>query len=681
MQRAALAVLMIGGVAAWGQAQNGAANTPVQVDRASAYYHYTLAHMYAELASVSQNRAEYINQAIENYKEAIKADPNTPALGEELAEIYIGTGRLRDAEKDADEALQKNPNDVNAMRMLARIYTRQIGDSRQNRIDEGMLRKAIDQYQKITRVAPKDADAWLMLGQLQKVAQNLVESQNAYKKVLEIDPDNQDGLTGLALVYADLGDTKGAADLLKKLSEKNPSARSLRALAATYEQMREYKLAAETLKKVLDLSPTEADELKHEYALDLFQAEQFQDALNVYKELTEAEPTDAQSFLRMSQIYVRLKDYPKARETYEQAHKIEPDSVEIRYHLVNILEAESKTPEAIQLLKDILSSTQQRTYNAQDRGNRITLLERLAALYRVNDQIAPAVDAYRQIADLDKDRAPQVSAAIIETYEIGKDFAKAEQEADAAVAKWPTDRTVRRTRAGLLAEMGKTDAAAADVKKLFDGKDDRDTYLTLADIYEKGKRWNDVAKSLDAAEKLSDSKDEKEGVWFARGAMFEKMNKVSDAEKEFRKVLEGSPKHPAALNYLGYMLADRNLRLPEALQLITRALDEDPNNGAYLDSLGWVQFKMGRYSEAERNLRRAVERTPHDPSVRDHLADALVKQSKLKDAIDQWQISLKEWETSSPSELNPAEVSKVKSKLESAKVRLAKEGGPNSNKQ
>jgi hypothetical protein len=82
-------MFMIGGAAAWGQAQSDAAAN--KVDRASAYYHYTLARMYAEMAAASKARnREYTNQAIENYKAAIKADPRTPMLSEELSEIEGG---------------------------------------------------------------------------------------------------------------------------------------------------------------------------------------------------------------------------------------------------------------------------------------------------------------------------------------------------------------------------------------------------------------------------------------------------------------------------------------------------------------------------------------------------------------------------------------------------------------
>ena len=127
------------------------------------------------------------------------------------------------------------------------------------------------------------------------------------------------------------------------------------------------------------------------------------------------------------------------------------------------------------------------------------------------------------------------------------------------------------------------------------------------------------------------------------------------------------------LNYLGYMLADRNVRLEEALKLINQAVELEPDSAAYLDSLGWVYFRMGKLEEAETNLRRSLQRSPHDATVRDHLGDVLFKRGKLREAIAEWQLSLKEWEASSPADKDPAEIAKVNKKLEGAKVRLARE--------
>ena len=157
-----------------------------------------------------------------------------------------------------------------------------------------------------------------------------------------------------------------------------------------------------------------------------------------------------------------------------------------------------------------------------------------------------------------------------------------------------------------------------------------------------------------------------------RGAMYERMKKFDLSEAEFRKVLEINPENAQALNYLGYMLADRDVRLDEAYQLIKKAIDQDPNNGAYLDSLGWVYFRQGKLNEAEGVLVRALDRIGSDPTVHDHLGDVYFKHGKTREAVAQWQASVKEFQKA-PSDADPEEVAKVTRKLDEARVRLAKE--------
>jgi tetratricopeptide (TPR) repeat protein len=232
---------------------------------------------------------------------------------------------------------------------------------------------------------------------------------------------------------------------------------------------------------------------------------------------------------------------------------------------------------------------------------------------------------------------------------------------------------LRTVQASLFADLGRTDAAVAEIKKALEEKKDRETYLTLAQVYEKGKRYQEMARAIDDAEQLSQSKDEKETIYFLRGAMYEKLKQYDKAEQEFRRVLAANPDNSSAMNYLGYMLADRNERLPEALQLIQGALDREPGNGAYLDSLGWVYFRMGKFEEAEQNLKMALEKISKDPTIHDHLGDVYAKQGKLKEAVGQWEMSLKAYETASASDSEPSDVAKVQKKLEGARVRLAKE--------
>jgi len=285
------------------------------------------------------------------------------------------------------------------------------------------------------------------------------------------------------------------------------------------------------------------------------------------------------------------------------------------------------------------------------------------------------VDTFRQLAELDPDGAGRAEAEIVETYRESKDYSKAEAEADAAVKKLPKDRIVSATRATVLSDLGKTDAAVAEAHRLADGKNDREVDLKLADIYEQAKNFSEMAKVLDAAEALSPSSQDKQDIAFRRGAMYERMKNYSEAEAEFRKVLEINPDNDAALNYLGFMLADRNVRLEEARDMIAKAVAREPNSGAYLDSLGWVYFRLNKLPEAEDKLREALRYMSRDPTVHDHLAEVYFREGKIRDAIAQWQSSLREYQSGPPSDMDHTEVAKVQKKLEDAKVRLARETG------
>jgi tetratricopeptide (TPR) repeat protein len=649
-----------------------ASSTERPPNRAEAYYHYSMAHLYAELGTLYGNRGEYFSRAIEHYKEAIKADPGAGFLAEELSDVYVQSGRLNEAVREAEERLRQNPDALDARRLLGRLYMRLIGDPQTNRINETMLRKAIEQYEKVAEKEPRSIETWLVLGRLYKVGQNSVEAEKAYQRALELDPGSEEAMTGLAMVYSDLGDNRRAVEMLERVVRANPNLRTLTSLAGAYEQMRDYKGAAEVLKRALELAP-DSPELKRALAQDLALSDQLDAAINIYEELTRSNPKDVHSWLRLSQAYRQKRDFAKAREAAESAKRLDPDNLEIRYNEVNLLEAEGRNAEAIQLMNEMLDSSARRSYSPPEKASRAVLLERLGQLYRNNLQYAEAVATFRKMSELDPDLGPRAAAQVMDTWRQAKEYAKAAEEAEAAHKKYPQDRMVAMVRASILADFGKADQAVAAVKKLFDGKEDRETWIALAQVYERTKNYAEMGKALDAAEKLSDSDEHRQTIYFMRGAMFERMKKYDAAEAEFRKVLELDPENASALNYLGYMLADRNVRLEEAYELIRKAVELDPHNGAYLDSLGWVYFRMGRLDEAEKYLRKALERVPRDPTVNDHLGDVLAQQGRLKEAVAQWSVALKEWQASAPSEYDAAEVAKIQKKLEGARVRLAKE--------
>jgi tetratricopeptide (TPR) repeat protein len=229
--------------------------------------------------------------------------------------------------------------------------------------------------------------------------------------------------------------------------------------------------------------------------------------------------------------------------------------------------------------------------------------------------------------------------------------------------------------------MGRGKEAIEDLKSMLDGKNDRETHLQIAQLHDRMKNYGEMTKSLDSAEKLSKTDEERESVWFSRGSMLERQKKFDDAEKEFRRVLERNPNNAAALNYLGYMFADRNVKLAEAEKMIQKALEQEPGNGAYLDSLGWAQFRLGKYAEAETSLKAATEKVPKDSTIQDHLGDVYLKMGRYKDAITAWEKSVRAWQSSSAAERDGLDITKVQKKIEGAKTRVSKEGSTSRDKQ
>ena len=658
------------GAVAFAQAAPQDQSAPPE-NRASAYYNFAMGRVYAELAQADGNK-DFIDKAIQHYREALKADPKAGIILDELTDLYLAINRLDDATALAQDLLKQNPDNVDAHRMLGRIYTTALSHAPQGKIDERALHMAIQEYEKVTGKDSKDAESWVMLAKLYGTSGNAPDAEKAYNAALALVPDNEDALTGLAMLYGTMGDTKRAIEKLKAATDKNPNDRSLRILAQAYEEQKDYKNAAEALRKAVALSPDD-DRLARGLAEDLYFSDQIEEALTIYQDLASRSPRDPLIPLRMAEIYSNKRDYSKAHEAIDKAKKIDPDGLEPRQEEIKLYEAEGKLDQAIAALNSLLADTARKIYSKEEQQERAGRYEELGNLNRTGGHYPEALDAFKQMGAVFKDSAQLMTVQIVETYRAAKDLASAQREAEAALKKFPNEYMISREHAEVMGDLGKTDDAASELRGLLNGPRDFQTLLATAEVYEKGKRFEDMGKTLDEAEKLASNDEDKESVFFMRGAMFERMKKYDESEAAFRKVLALNPQHAGALNYLGYTLADRNLRLDEAYRLIRKAVDLDPDNGAYLDSLGWVYFRQGKLADAEGCLIKATSHMDADPTVHDHLGDVYLKLGKTKEAIAQWTASLKGFKDQLPSEVDPDEVSKVGTKLDAARVKLAQE--------
>lgn len=643
-------------------------------DRAAAYYHFSLGHMYEEMMAM-YGRSDYATKAIEEYKLAIEADPTSDFLNAQLAELYARSGRIRDAVLEAQDILKRDPNNLLAHKLLGRVYLRSLGDLQSGTQSREVLKLAIEQFQALAKIEPKNSDNHLLLGRLYILNKDYKGAENEFRTAMNLDASSEEAVTSLALLYNEEGNSKKAAEVLNAIPEEHRTSKMFAALGYTYEQQKDYTQAIAAYRQAVKLDRENVDAMRG-LAQNLANAGQLDAALSEYQSVQDADPQDGQASLRISEIYRRMGKFDLAMGNLKKAEAVTQDSLEIPYNEAMILEAQGKYDEAAATLEKLVARTTSPdgNYSSGERNNRALFLERLGNIYREAGKPMSAAETYHKVTDLGGDEAARGYQDLIDLYRDQKQWTDADRTAREALQKLPNDKNLKMTMALQLVDDGKPDEAIQMAKSVLKGgPEDRDAYIQISQIYARMKRWKEAEDSLAHAKAIASKPEEKEYIQFVLGSVYERQKKYEQAEQAFREVLQIDPNNSQTLNYLGYMLADRNTHLEEALNLIKHAVQLDPQNGAYLDSLGWAYFRLGNYDAAEENLRRAADKTPNDATVQDHLGELYAKTGKLKLAAVHWERALNEWSKSVAADVDQQDVSRVQKKLESTKVKLAQQ--------
>ena len=649
--------------------------TPSKSDRATAYYHYTMAHIYEELVQ-SYGRSDLANKAIDEYRAAIASDPTSEYLNNGLAELYWKTGRIRDAVLEAQDLLKRDPGNLGAHKLLGRIYLRSLGDMQSGTQSQNVLKLAIEQYQEIVKLEPDNVEDHLLLGRLYRLDNDMVNAEKEFKTAVKLQPDSEEALTTLAYLYNDEGDANRAIQTLSSIPESERSAKLYSALGYTYEEQKDYKNAISAYRKAVALDHDNLDAMRG-LAQNLLNDGQLNAALDEYKTIADANPEDPQTYLNMSEIYRRTGHFNEALDSLHKASSMVQDSVEVPYRTAVIYEIQGRYDEAAQILQDLIRKTEKPdgNYSSGERNNRAIFVERLGSVYRDQNNVPLAIETFRKMLPLGDENAKRAYQEMIDTYRDAKEWPQATEVAKEAVNRMPKDRDLRLVLDSQLADQGQADKALADVRSLLKGTPaDREIYIALSQMYSRLKRWPEAEEAIAKATQLSTKPDDKEYALFLHGSIYERQKKYDQAEQLFRQVLAIDSQNAMTLNYLGYMLADHGTHVQEALSYIKQAVQLDPANGAYLDSLGWAYFKLGNYDMAEEQLRKASERMSSDPTVQEHLGDVYQKTGRLKQAAAHWERALQEWARTVPAEVDQESVAKIQKKLDAAKVKLAREG-------
>jgi tetratricopeptide (TPR) repeat protein len=599
-----------------------------------AYLHFMLAHRLEE--------ADDASGAIAEYKKAIELDPTAADIPGELAGLYLRENKIQDAMTTAEQAIRIAPANREANRVLGTIYAALSESSSENALrgraagaaDEN-LAKAIRHLELATDRASGQTDP-----NIRASLARLYVRSGAYDKAIPLLNDLvnqesgwQDGPLMLAEAYAGAGRTKDAIAWLEQRTTDDP--RLLPALADFYERDRRWSDAVAAYARALQRTPRNT-ELKSRYAsalLNMGGRENAQKARDALTEVVAARPTspDARALYLLSQAQRRLGDYTAAEVTARRVIAQNNKSPWGFYALAESLEERRQYQTIVDELAPVVAEFRGKGADASfDIG---ILLPHLGFAHQELGQYDKAVAAFeeaRRLAPTD----PAVAGHLIDAHLAAKKFGVAADVAKAALVQHPNDLRLTRLQARALRLGGKTDQGIAvleDAVKNHSGEPL--AYISLAQMYADADRGAQAVRLLQDAQVKFPTVD---AISFELGAVFDKQKKFAEAESAFKQVLSRNPENATALNYLGYMLAERGERLDESVAYLKRALTIEPDNGSFLDSLGWAYFKADKLDLAEENLRRAADQLKTNSIIQEHYGQVLFKLGRYDEAIAAW---------------------------------------------
>lgn len=656
------------------QAQPSAAqSSAAQPSQGDAYYYFTLGHL-LEIQYENTSSADAATEAIDDYKKALEINPDSAVIKERLAEIYAKSQHIRDAVVQAQEALKIDPNNVDAHRLLARIYVRSLGDLDAGEVQQENLAKAVEQFQFILKLDPRDTYSALWLARLYRFQNQHDEAEKVLRNVLKVEPDNGPALEQLSQLLIDEGRSQEATELLTHAAGDSASPDVYDLLGDAYSQSKDYAKAEAAYRKAVEGDPDDPGH-RHGLAQALMEQGKYAEALEQFKKLSELEPGSFENHLRAAQLYRQLKQFDQAESSLARAKQLAPGNLEILYDEALLYDDEGRYDDAVKVLTDAIAGIK------SEPGGNVNALgilyEQLGHVYRDQGNYQAALDSFQELAKLSPESHKRAQILIIETYREDHDIDRAIAETQKALNDDPKSRDLTITLALLYGEKDETAEATRLLQGLLKGTDeDQEIYLNIAQVQSRGRKYAEAEQTALKAEQMAHDTAARQTAWFMLGSIYERQKKFELAEQEFRKVLDVNPNNAPVLNYFGYMLADRGVRVEEATTMIQRALKQEPTNGAYLDSLGWAYYKQNKLAEAEEYLRKAVDREGRDPTILSHLADVYLKLGQNERAAGLFERSLAEWQKALPADYEADKANEVEAQLKNLKKRLAQKSTP-----
>lgn len=521
-----------------------------------------------------------------HHEEAREEIPNPDAYYHAVVGLQLeNEGEEQAALKAYLTALRHDQNSAFLMTRVAALLN-QFGDQKE----------ALSYAERALQLHPKDPRVLNLLGNIYVASGQAEKGLGAFQRLVDLDPKRVDAYYSLAGIYAARGDLAPAEEIIRKGLKADPAS----GLGYYY------------LGKIA------------------FEKKAFEDALQYYRKALSLHPYFEQAHLEVAHIHELQEKPEEAEKVYRTIlSEINPRSREATVRLVQLLIQGKELDEALRFLDEM----------AQSDPSNLDIPLQEALIWVEKKEYAKAIEKVEAVM---KGRPDDLRLRIYlaSLYEESKEYEKAISLYEDALGREGKLYDVRIRLGALYFYKLKKIGEALEQGNLARQIDDRrpEAYLFNGLVLYEADRFEEAARIfLQGIEKNPKTPD----LHFHLGATYDKLHRFDDLIKQMERAIELDSNHANALNYLGYTYAEKGVRLNEAIELINRALAIRPDDGYFVDSLGWAYYKKGKIQEALEALKRAVSLVPEDPVIHEHLGELYLKQNRLDLAKEAWARSLK----------------------------------------
>lgn len=565
-------------------------------------------------------------EALDLYRRLIGELPEDAIVRYEYAQLLRDLNVLDEAILQVREAVRLDSNLAEAHRLLGAL------ELAAGETDPAQLDRAIEELRLARQLAPADS------GTAGTLARALLARGRPGEaaKLLEEVPEARTQLTLMRLAAearARSGHPNDAENLYRDLLQADPTDRDVTAaLVDLYEGEDRIDEALSLLRDLQKRDP-ENPAIAERITLDLARAGRFEDAEKRARDLAARRPENRDIRKLLAQVLLEKGDLSGGQKILRDLLSADPEDDASRHALASELMREGRLEEAQPMLEE---SLRRAGTDPKAAGQRQAATVELGYLAFLRKDYAGAKTALEPAAISGTTIGPRAMRILFGIARDTADFAYGLERARAAAAAEPDNPEWVAELAEFQYRTGNRKEAEEAFLRL-SGSDEAGRVLAAADAYARLKDYASAARvAREAVKRFPDSTE----ALFRLASSLEREGTTDEAEKVFLKLLEVRPNDAAAQNYLGYMWADRGVRLDKALELLEKAVAREPRNGAYRDSLGWVYFRMGRLELAESNLRQAHQSDPDDPTIEEHLGDLSEKQGNPAAAVTHWERAL-----------------------------------------